>query len=463
MCRKVMFGLLLLLILSIPFTILAKISGEKKQREIEELVEKAIGGDQEALGRITGMSELETDKHPENLLTKKALYHAIFKNPNSLFVPVLLHAYQYEIGKPLVRDILRCISNHYDYHRDAFFELFKERLRYSMDGFELDLVSLTLIGALYRNNEIDKIFPMLHGLYNKIAERSILKHLALRIGREFYGDVCQPYQEYLPSFPPCELEKFSYLSADITKTVVLKDSLTDYETQVLLKNLEKEEGIYWTLLGLLREEKPEINDSLLKWMERAPIKMNRYKMFVSLKLKGVENSFGLLEELAAEYPNKCKRCLYVVSSNLGSSETKEGLPEYIKDFVKWITKRVLLDSISLKNLKGDVESIGISELLSIQKSDTVYVLLRGISIKPFTVSGKNIVFARDETHFESLMKGTEKNWGLLISFKWRGDYLLARIGTAPPDAKTTGGYADFLLKNINGEWRLATFLMGATK
>ncbi|TET20088.1 MAG: hypothetical protein E3J78_05015, partial [Candidatus Cloacimonadota bacterium] len=77
MCRKTMFALLFLLILSIPCTILAKISGEKKQREMEELVEKALGGDKEALGRITGISELETDKQPKNLLTKKALYYAI--------------------------------------------------------------------------------------------------------------------------------------------------------------------------------------------------------------------------------------------------------------------------------------------------------------------------------------------------------------------------------------------------
>lgn len=451
----------IVLILSCTISKRRRVSFEQKRKEMKELVLKAKEGDKGALSKIEKITELETNKSLETREEKQVLLWAIRKNPDSIFVPILLRAYERETDKALMRYLLNCISPHYKYGREVFFDLFKKRLENSSDSLELDLISSRLIGRLIYDDEIERFFPLLDRLSNNKAKENLMKYLALKKGGGFYKDAFQPYQVLFGSFPPCKLERTSYCSPELAEIVVLNDSLNDGERKILLDALAKKEGIYWSLLGLLREEDDEINKILLDWVNNAPTEFNRYKPLVSMKLKGPKASLNLLEEVVSEYPDDCKRCLHIISNIVDSNYVEDEIPDGIKKFAQWIVTKALTDTLKLKNLKGKFEKLSVPDLGAVRRSDTAYIFFRNVSIEPFEIPGKNVIFAKDADCYNNLRKSTKKNWGLSITLKWRGDWVIITMGTnGPPGTVLAGGFQEFLIRNVNGEWRLSKRLMG---
>lgn len=440
------------------------VSGEQKRKEMKELVLNAKEGVEGALSKIEKIIELDAEKSLESKMTKQVLFWAIRKNPDSIFVPILLKSYERETDKSMMRYLLVCISQHYEYGQNAFFKLFERRLENSRDSLELDLISRRLIGRLIFDDEIERLFPLLDKLSNNNAKENLMKYLALKKGGDFYKDAFQQYQVLFRSFPPCKLEKISFQAPDHAKIVVLNDSLNDKEKEILLDNLYKIDGIYWTLLGLLREDNAEINNRLLNWLEDAPQEFNRYKPLVSLKLKGPKASLNLLEEVVSEYPDDCKRCLHIISNIIDSRHVEDEIPEHIREFAQWIVIKALTDTLKFRNLKGEFEKLTVPDIGAVQISDTTYIFFENVPIEPFEIPGKNVIFAQDETHFANLRKSTKRNWGLCISLKYYKDWIIVNMGTIGPSWVVLGGGGqELLVKKVNGEWRLATRLMGVIK
>lgn len=426
----------------------------------KELVQKAKDGDKDSLAEII---ELVTSR----ARGRGRVYDEIRTNPDTLFIPVLDTAYEADLKYR--RHINRAMASHYFLRRNLVLSYFENWLKSASDSLEQKWLSENLVRMLRDADEIENVFPLHDKISSMEVRDAIMKSLASRVGNGYYKKTLPSYCESA-RFPPCKLNNLEFTNPELAR-IALKDTLMDEDIDSLSENLRNLGGIYWTVLGLLRVKEPQVDDFLLKWAESKSLELSWYKALILLKKKGAKVAFDLFDRMIMDSPEACKKCMWVIRDLVQFMHTEDGTPKNVQSLAQWIVQKAIVDSIELPDLLGEPKKIRIPDLGCVARSDTADILVENIdSLRPIEVSGRQFILSRDKAHFS---KSTTYNWGLRISLKWYENWVLVTLAWVPPEfivisenrfalGRTLGGgLQEFLLREVNGEWRLVGRLYGA--